>query len=378
MGRPPPASDRSRGCRRSRGTARSRRPRAGSRRPGSAQHAGLQAGEPLRDGQRHELRRADRHVVQLEGVEDRLDARVVAVGVVVGGADAEVAEPADELRDVRADELEHGLALLQRAAWSSSSPGWRRAGRPAACAWPRRGRCRRRGGARASRGRRPSAWRRARAGAAHAGTGRGPWSRAWSRRPAGPGRRASSAGSRTSSCRAAAWSAAARALRSARGSRPRSRPWWRSRCPRARDRSSRFSAIAVTVREEETMKSVSASSSCVASFTSRRALDSSGLKYSVASPACSPLPSSWVLKPAMMPCRSLRASGVERVEELVEVDGGRRVRGVDRRAGRAASGSRPGRARSRRSGSRCPTATSAGSPPRCPRAAARRAPRRGS
>ena len=52
---------------------------------------------------------------ELEGVEDRLDARVVAVGVVVGGADAEVAEPADELRDVRADELEHRLALLQRA-----------------------------------------------------------------------------------------------------------------------------------------------------------------------------------------------------------------------------------------------------------------------
>ena len=40
--------------------------------------------------------------VKLEGVEDRLDARVVAVGVVVGGALAEVAEPADEVGRVRA------------------------------------------------------------------------------------------------------------------------------------------------------------------------------------------------------------------------------------------------------------------------------------
>ena len=60
------------------------------------------------------VRRVAGHLGELEGVEDRLDARVVAVGVVVGGADAEVAEPADELRDVGPRELEHGLALLQR------------------------------------------------------------------------------------------------------------------------------------------------------------------------------------------------------------------------------------------------------------------------
>ena len=58
------------------------------------------------------------------------------------------------------------------------------------------------------------------------------------------------------------------------------------------------------------MKSSNAPSSCVASLTSRRALESSGLKYSVACAASSPLPSSWVRKPAMMPCRSRRASGV--------------------------------------------------------------------
>ena len=49
-----------------------------------------------------------------EGVEDRLDARVVAVRVVVRGALAEVAQPADEVGRVRPDELEHRLALLQR------------------------------------------------------------------------------------------------------------------------------------------------------------------------------------------------------------------------------------------------------------------------
>ena len=72
------------------------------------------------------------------------------------------------------------------------------------------------------------------------------------------------------------------------------------------------------------MKRVSASSSSVVSLTSRRALESSGLKYSVASAACGPLPSSWVLKPSITPCRSRARLRVERVEELVEVDRGRR------------------------------------------------------
>ncbi len=76
------------------------------------------------------------------------------------------------------------------------------------------------------------------------------------------------------------------------------------------DRSSRREAIAVAVRLELTRKSVSAPSSSVALLTSRRALESSGLKYSVAWPACSPLPLSWVLKPSITPCRSARAFGV--------------------------------------------------------------------
>ena len=69
------------------------------------------------------LRRRDRRehaargvVVEVERVEDRLDPRVVAVGVVVGGAGAEVAQPAGEVGRVRAQELEHGLRLDERLA----------------------------------------------------------------------------------------------------------------------------------------------------------------------------------------------------------------------------------------------------------------------
>ena len=65
----------------------------------------------------------------------------------------------------------------------------------------------------------------------------------------------------------------------------------------------------MTARRELTMKSVSAPSSAVVSLTSRRALESSGLKYSVAAAACGPLPSSWVLKPSITPCRFRRAFG---------------------------------------------------------------------
>jgi hypothetical protein len=79
--------------------------------------------------------------------------------------------------------------------------------------------------------------------------------------------------------------------------------------PTSAARSSRRSAIAVTVREEETMKSVSAPSSAVAWSTSWRALDSSGLKYFVASCDCCPLPCSEVAKPLMTPCRSRRVAG---------------------------------------------------------------------
>src|SRR5215210_2936620 len=76
-------------------------------------HAGLQALELLAEALRAQ-HAAGRVVGELEGVEDRLDAGEVPVGVVVGGRLAEVVEPARQLGDVGADELEHGLALLER------------------------------------------------------------------------------------------------------------------------------------------------------------------------------------------------------------------------------------------------------------------------
>ena len=92
--------------------------------------------------------------VNVERVEDRLDAREVAVGVVVGGALAEVAQPADEVRRVRADELEHRLRALERRRGPPGRPASRPAAATASCASPRRGRCRgRRGGSACCRSR---------------------------------------------------------------------------------------------------------------------------------------------------------------------------------------------------------------------------------
>src|SRR3954466_8982365 len=79
----------------------------------AASDVGLQARELVVEALR--AQDAPRGVVREgERVEDRLDAGEMAVGVVVGGPLPEVVEPARELRDVGADELEHGLALLQR------------------------------------------------------------------------------------------------------------------------------------------------------------------------------------------------------------------------------------------------------------------------
>src|SRR3954452_15387636 len=79
----------------------------------AARDVGLQARELVVE--RLRAQDAPRGVVREgERVEDRLDAGEMAVGVVVGGTLPEVVEPARQLRDVGADELEHGLALLQR------------------------------------------------------------------------------------------------------------------------------------------------------------------------------------------------------------------------------------------------------------------------
>src|SRR5215203_1798946 len=88
--------------------------RALARRAGAAPgDAGLEPLELLVEPLRAQ-HAAGRVVVEGERVEDRLDAREVAVGVVVRRRLAEVAEPAREVGDVGADELEHGLAFLER------------------------------------------------------------------------------------------------------------------------------------------------------------------------------------------------------------------------------------------------------------------------
>ena len=109
-----------------RGRAPSRRPAAGEAAPGQRRDlAGLQAGEALAGRDRRE-RAAGRVVGEREGVEDRLDAREVAVGVVVRRALAEVAQPADEVGRVGPDELDHRRGLLQRRDRVREATAWRR------------------------------------------------------------------------------------------------------------------------------------------------------------------------------------------------------------------------------------------------------------
>ena len=81
----------------------------------AADDAGLDAVHPVGGGHGRE-QAAGRVVGELERVEDRLDAREVAVGVVVGGALAEAADPADEVRRVGPRELEHRLGAHERLA----------------------------------------------------------------------------------------------------------------------------------------------------------------------------------------------------------------------------------------------------------------------
>ena len=195
----------------------------------------------MRSARRRGQQPAGRVVGELERVEDRLDAREVAVGVVVRA-------PCPKSRNQPTRSGVYGRAnsstgCRRTSAWRPSrKPAWRRAGAPASCASPRRGRCPGRGGGRACAGRGSSAARRAPAGAARAGTARGPWSRAWTPRPARRGRRASRAGSRTWCWRAAGWSAAGRARASATFSSPiAAASRWRCRPARRGRRAARRS-----------------------------------------------------------------------------------------------------------------------------------------
>ena len=113
MARAAPGRDRSRGCR---STSRhGAEPSAAAWVAAPGQRRSWSVSQPVEALRRRDRREhaAGRVVGEAERVEDRLDARVVAVGVVVRGALAEVAQPADELRRVRADELEHRLELAR-------------------------------------------------------------------------------------------------------------------------------------------------------------------------------------------------------------------------------------------------------------------------
>ena len=242
---------------------------------------------------------ARRVVGELEGVEDRLDARVVAVRVVVGGARPPKSRSQPVISGVYGpDELEHGLEALQRLAAVAEGRRGDALQRRAARAWPRPGRCRAPGGARAGAGRGPSAWPPPASG----------------RRSRRNGARSFVAGldSATSTSRS---SSVARRLtkvvlarRSVVGSSPSastsatfSEPIARGGGVRVADERREVVALARPASSSagpvSTMKRVSAASSSVSSPTSRREVDSSGLKYSAASPASSSLPSYWVAKP---------------------------------------------------------------------------------
>ena len=166
--------------------------------------------------------------LRLGRAEDRHDAGVVAVGVVVARHLAELGEPAGQVGRVVARVLDHRLGAVERADRAREDAGAVSARQPrllrrqldqvvvrARLADQRRA------------GRRSSAARRPPAGAAR---GRRARARAWpaSTRPrAARGRRASRAGSRTSCWPCAACPAAAPARAGATRSRRRSRGTWR-------------------------------------------------------------------------------------------------------------------------------------------------------
>ena len=342
MGRAAPGSGRSR-------ASRSVAPRRGAVGGGLGRgaRAAAEAGsvsqpvEALRRRDRRE-RAAGRVVVEGERVEDRLDPRVVAVRVVVGRALAEVAQPADELGRVGAQELEHRLGLCERLAARAEG---RRGGVLERGQLARRvasGRCWRRRGARAGAGRGSSA-------ATPATSGRS--SRRNGARSFVAGLDASTSTSRSSSV-ARRFTNVVFARRSVVGSRPSAWPSATFSSPIARavafvlptrpERSSRRSASAPTSREESTRKRVSAGSSSVSWPTSRREVESSGLKYFAASPASAPLPAYCVGEAVDDVAQAAAGPLVERVEDLVEVDhrawSTRSSASRRRRAPRASSG----------------------------------------
>ena len=93
-------------------TARSRRARPAWRRPGSAGLAQLEAVEPRCESGYCGQRRRSTSLTR-ERAEHRLDARVVAVGVVGGGALAELGEPAGQVGRVLAQRVDEVLRAVE-------------------------------------------------------------------------------------------------------------------------------------------------------------------------------------------------------------------------------------------------------------------------
>ena len=141
------------------------------------------------------------------------------------------------------------------------------------------------------------------------------------------------------------------------------------RLPISAARSSRRSASAVTSRELSTRKRSSTGGVAVSSLNSRLEVDSAGFRYWKPTLACVAAPRE-LARPALEEAlERLARRRVERVEELVEVDRGGGLVGVDRR--RRPGSCRPrrcgGQRAGRRSGWRCPTARPGGSSARVPR-----------
>ena len=194
----------------------------------------------------------------------------MAVGVVVGGALAEVAEPADEVGRVGADELEHRLRASRAPGGECVNAGRGDAlQRAAACASRRPGRCRRRGVVTSVR----RSWIVGRASCderAQLAQER----REVLRRRLGRVDQHVEVVERRAQVHERRVGAPQRGRQQPERARERdvlarrSRPPSRWCCRRAPARSSRRSAIAVTAREELTMKRVSAPSSSVSWLTS--------------------------------------------------------------------------------------------------------------
>ena len=298
----------------------------------------------------------------------------MAVGVVGGGALAELREPAGQVGRVLAQRVDELLRAVERRGSCAGRRSRSAARAAAACA------------VRSIRslflpGRADQlaqvADRRAAASATSGRSARRSVSqllgvRAWTRPPARPRRRAPRAGSRTSCCalRSVVGQQPERARRAPR-SRRRSRRTRCSRCPPAGVSSPRRSAIApIGLRgvDQEALEHRVVGDQ-LAGQPRRGVQRRAEVLERLRAPA-SALPRYWSAWPWMNFCRPARVLGSSVLKSWSRSTGADGVVGRDLPAvvdlGRVVRA----RARAPRSGWRCPTATSRGSWPSCPGAAA--------